>query len=78
MPFRGQPVDVHAQAINGMGLYTPGQMGLHMRHGRNYGALGFLDDMSPLVKNILLIGTVVGGVFLTRRLMRKGAGRRRR
>lgn len=79
VPFQDPRIGTHAQKIDGMGMFLPNPaIGLHMRQGRNYPALGFLDQMSATTKTVLVVGAVVGGIYLTRVLTKRGAGRRRR
>lgn len=74
VPFAPPQVDANAQMLEG---YMPGSMGMRMRTGRNYPALGayvdapsyqavgFIDRLSPALKGILLLGGVVGIATVT-------------
>jgi hypothetical protein len=63
--FQPPQIAQQARMIDGMGNYMPGPMGMKMRTGRNYPALGALDGMPEPVKKIVAIGAIVGVAVLT-------------
>lgn len=76
VPFRQPDIDIHARGVDGMGMYYPGNAGIHARPGRNYSALGILENMSDTMKYVLLLGTVFAATGLTIYLAKRGAGKK--